>query len=318
MKTSTKKQASEKYAANVEQRELLRMRLEEENEVELAEVLFRCAEPLEMTSQCCGETREIEKGCKKRWCPVCAPKITGLRIEKYSYAAQQMKWPLAVTLTCKNKVEAHGAIREFRRALSKFRRTKFWRGTVKGGLCSLEVTNTGCGWHVHAHVLVDCRWLSLSTPAPRTSDSTAQMKAKLKAAHEELSREWAKTLRQEEAVVWVERAWGKALLETVKYAVKVGDLLNCKDKIGPIIREMHRLQLVNGFGSMYGVGKKFQGALDEAKTVCMCGRCGKESEWIPSTVYSDRVWSKRSKERAVHAAVARESWRRHNADGVPY
>ena len=80
---SEKKTASEIFATQVEMRERLRLRLEDENEIELAEVLFRCAEPLTMVSQCCGESREIERGCKKRWCPVCAGKIALARINKY-------------------------------------------------------------------------------------------------------------------------------------------------------------------------------------------------------------------------------------------
>ena len=306
------------FSAQIEMREKLRMRLEDENEVELAEVLFRCAEPMEMISQCCGETREIERGCKKRWCPVCAPKITQSRLDKYEFGAQMMKWPLAITLTCKNKIQAEGAIRSLRKALSRFRRTKFFGTNVRGGLCSIEVTNTGNGWHVHAHLLVDCRWLALATPEPRRGMSRVRIQHLLRNAHEELSREWAKQVEQEEAVVWAERAYGKALLETVKYAVKVQDLLAAKEPIGCIIREMHRLQLVNGFGTMYGLGKKFAAELEEAKPVCMCGRCGKESEWLPSDVYQTKMFGSKGKRIEKMRKRAHFNPVMFTVDGIPY
>lgn len=233
----------------------------------------------------------VERGCKKRWCPVCAPRISAERIAKYCYAATAMQWPLAVTLTTANTPEAQGSIRSFRKALSKFRRTKFWSGNVKGGLLSLEVTNTGNGWHVHAHLLVDARWLALRTPHPRTSDSKPTVKAKLRAAHDELSQHWAACLNQPSAIVWAERAYGKALLETVKYAVKPSDLINSPDPIAPIIREMHRLQLVNGFGTCYGLTKQWKKAAADARGPCMCAECKQPATYIPTDVLNMKLRS---------------------------
>jgi hypothetical protein len=220
---------------------------------------------------------------------VCAPKISGERIAKYSYAAARMQWPLAVTLTSPNTPTADGAIRRFRSSLSKFRRTKFWSGTVKGGLVSFEVTNTGKGWHVHAHALLNCRWLALATRAPRRGDSKTTVKGLCQAAHHELSEQWARCLRQPEAVVWVERAWGKALLETVKYAIKPADLLRCKDQVAPIIREMHRLQLVNGFGDCYGLTKEWKAEAKANKLPCNCDKCGQTTDWLPTDVLNMRL-----------------------------
>jgi hypothetical protein len=108
--------------------------------------------------------------------------------------------------------------------------------------------------------------------------------AKKRAAHWELSEAWAFVQRTEDAVVWVERAWGKALLETLKYCVKTADLLDCAGRVGPILHEMHRIKLVNGFGSMYGIGKKIAAQLEESKPVACCPACKCETQFVPESV----------------------------------
>jgi len=202
-----------------------------------------------------------------------------------------MTHPLAVTLTQQNTLLAAGCLRQLRKALGKFRRTKLFATRVKGGVLSIEVTNTGHGWHPHCHLLLDARWLSLTVREPRRSDDKATQRKLLRAAHEELSATWAATLQQAEAVVWVERAWGKAMIETLKYAVKPSTLLECDEPVAPIIREMHRLQLVNGFGTFYGVGKKIAAELEALHEAQPCKSCGEAAGW--STEESiDRGFSK--------------------------
>ncbi len=276
---------------NVWARDTLKARLLAEGAGDLAATLDGCGEVFEMTSIACGHRLKIEKGCKKRWCPCCAPKLSAERIAKYSFGALMMKWPLAVTLTSSNTLLAAGSIRAFRKALTKFRRTKLWGGTVKGGILSIEVTNTGKGWHVHAHLLLDCAWLSLTTSPPRKGASKRQRASIQARAHRELSAAWAACLGQASAVVWVERAWGKALLETIKYAVKPSTLLNSKDPIAPIIREMHRLQLVNGFGTCYGLTKKWKNDAAEQRGPCLCHECGAPTTMIPTDILNMKLRS---------------------------
>lgn len=269
---------------NASLRSFLISRLEDEGRGDLAQKLVKCSEVFQMTCTCCGKVKKIEHGCKKRWCPVCAPKITAQRVSRFSFAAGLMKWPLAVTLTGPNVANITGAIKRMRAALSKFRRSTFWGGTTKGGIVSFEVTNHGKGWHVHCHLLIDCEWLALSTPRPRRAEPTARKRQLLRAAHEELSAAWGRCLGLASAVTWVERAYGKALLETVKYCVKPADLLDCCQEIGPLIDEMHRAQLVNGFGSCYGLTKKWKAEEAAKKVATECEECGGLENWIPSDV----------------------------------
>ena len=285
-----------------------------------------------MVSQCCGESREIERGCKKRWCPVCAGKIALARINKYQFAAKKMRWPMAVTLTQENSPVIKGTIKHLRQSMLKLRRMELWKKSVVGGLVSIEVTNLSqeerkkrklsrldpTGWHAHAHLLIDCQWLAVKTPYPHSWLPTAEKKRLYKAAHAELSERWAFVLRQEHAVTWVERAYDKALLETLKYCVKVMDLLQCAQPIGPLLREMHRIKMVNGFGTMFGIGKKMNEELEELKTVCKCDRCGEESEWRLAA----NVEIIRNADLPLYSAkqISREAKQQHAkfCDGIPY
>lgn len=271
-------------SSNASLRSFLISRLNDEGRGDLAQKLVKCSEVFQLTCTCCGKTKKIERGCKKRWCPVCAPKITAERVSRFAYAAGLLKWPLAVTLTGPNTQHVTGEIKKMRKALFAFRRTKLWGGNVNGGIVSFEVTNTGKGWHVHCHLLVDARWLAIRTRAPRTSDTKPIVRALCASAHRELSAAWAKCLGIPHAVTWAERAWGKALLETIKYNVKPAELLECEDDIGPLIDEMHRMQLVNGFGTCYGLTKKWRAEEKAKKQAAECDECGGRENWIPSDV----------------------------------
>jgi hypothetical protein len=215
-----------------------------------------------------------------------------------------------------NTAEATGCIRHLRKAITTFKRQKLIASTVAGGIIGIEVTNTGHGWHPHAHLLIDCRWLAIHTPCPRPRQTTEEKRALLRRAHNELSREWAAHLKQPEAVVWVERAWGKGIMETVKYLVKPSDLIECKGRIGPLLREMHRQKAITGFGSCYGHGAEYDRQLAAIKPPCTCDKCGAEGSMMP-----DMLVGRYIEEHRGDAMKQRESrWMAAAtlSDGIPY
>jgi hypothetical protein len=191
-----------------------------------------------------------------------------------------MQWPLAVTLTGPNVSEITGSIKRMRKALFRFRKNKFFGGNVAGGVTSFEVTNEGRGWHVHCHLLVDCRWLALNTRPPRTSDTRTTVRELCACAHRELSAQWGRCLGLPEAVTWAERAYGKALIETLKYNVKPAQLIECQDEIAPLIDEMHRMQLVSGFGTCYRLGAKWKKEDLDNRPPTVCDQCEAKDSWI--------------------------------------
>lgn len=284
-------------------RSLLKSRLEDEGRDDLAKILGRCAEVFQITCLCCGKTKAVEHSCKKRWCPVCAPRITAQRVARFSRAAQEMQWPLAVTLTGPNVQHIAGQLKRFRGAIKKFRRQRFWGSNVTSGIVSFETTHLTkaerikrglssrepTGWHVHAHLLVDCEWLALTTRRPRMGDTRATVRQLCKAAHSELSAQWAGCLGLENAVTWVERAYGKALLETVKYSVKPAELIHCCGRASDLIDEMKNMKLVNGFGKMHGQVGRWKKEDDANKQPSVCEECAGVEVWIPTDVLHHRI-----------------------------
>jgi hypothetical protein len=288
---------------NATLREALKFRLTSEGRGDLAQILEKCAKVFQITCLCCGKKKEVEEGCKKRWCPVCAPKITGERVARFSRAASEMEWPLAVTLTGPNVQNIAGQLRAFRAAIKRFRRQKFWGSNVTSGIVSFETTHLTreerikrglastdpTGWHVHAHLLVDSRWLALRTRCPRRGDTKATVHRLCEAAHRELSEEWGRCLGLPSAVTWVERAYGKALLETVKYAVKPAELIECAGRASDLIDEMKNMKLVNGFGTMHGQVTRWKKEDAEARGPTTCDECGGVEHWMPSDVLNFRL-----------------------------
>lgn len=267
-------------------REKLRQRLKDEGRYDLAGVLTDCAEIVHMQCICCRSPVLVERGCGKRWCPVCAPRITAKRLDRLGRIAPRMQWPLAVTLTVKNKTHGADCIVHLKETFRKFRRTDFWADRVKGGVVGFEVTHRGNGWHPHLHALIDCRWLAVSTPEPTRWMTKRQQASLCKRAQYELSQVWAAYIGQDKAQVWAERAYGKAMEETLKYAIKPSDLLQCSCDAGDMIDEIDKGRMMGTFGNCHACSKEFVGMEEETKRERECTDCGKKKSIVPTDCLS--------------------------------
>ncbi len=89
---------------------LLEDRLKEEEAYDLAAILAACREPFELRCVCCNKRVKTTKGCAKRWCPVCGPKVTATRYARVELIARRMEWPLAVMLSIKNPKAVQGCV----------------------------------------------------------------------------------------------------------------------------------------------------------------------------------------------------------------
>lgn len=268
-------------------------RLREEDEDALAEILDRCGDPMDLHCTCCGSVHTVPRRCKKRWCPVCARRISAKRTARYSAAVDSMQWPLFVTLTRRNVRRINlEVIQHLRRSFRRLRQRKIWGTNVVGGVASIEITNTGKGWHPHLHAVIDCRWLAHKTPPPKPFESRETKQRKFKQAGKELAEVWAQCLGEAKAVVHVKRAYGSGstrdrsghsdsiAVEVLKYSVKTDDLLQAKDKIGGLLRLLGAARLVSSWGSCYGK-KLVVHEEDREPQMCECGAIG---HWIPGDV----------------------------------
>lgn len=263
------------------ERDELMNRLRIEDAHDLAEKLAGCGTPLGLTCACCGGHRTVEVACKRRWCPACAWIVARERIRKYERAADTMKWPLFVTLTVRNTPDPE-IIRDLRGWWSKMRRRKLMQDRVPGGISTIEVTEGEGGWHPHLHILADCRWLALHTPAPAWQDSEDVKRQKYDHARLELSALWSQVIGQEQAsVLALRKSPGECLRYALKYAVKGSDLINSRLPVAPLIRVLSKSRMLSAFGTMHG--HPLHDPEDE-KPAAVCHECHNETEWIPDHV----------------------------------
>lgn len=253
----------------------LQLRLEEEGEFKLARRLERCGEEVPLLCVSCGVRRGGLTHCDAKWCPLCQRRVAARNKERVWPVVSKFQWPLHVTLTSRNTASIDG-LRRFRAAFTKFRRWKLWTQRVAGGVCGYELTERGNGYHPHAHLLLDCRWLSLDTPEPPRGANKYRVDVAKKSAHDELSRMWAKACGQRDgAIVWVKRtAVDTALEETLKYSLKTDQVLAMPGKIGPVIHALNSIRSMTTFGSAYKIGKR------KVKAPCKCGNCGQSGSIV--------------------------------------
>lgn len=267
-------------------RERVAERLESEGAFDLSRPLRDCGEGFELCCRACGDSRPALKQCTKRWCPVCARRIAAKRVDAYQAVIDKMRWPLLVTLTMPHTRETSDAsdVRLLRRSLSKLRRLRWWRRSVMGGVTAIEVTCGKQGWHPHAHMLIDCRWLSVTAPEPPRGCGAATAKRYFKSARDEVGEQWRLCLQTDKRVqVQVSRARPEAAREVLKYATKAADLVETELPIAPLIRILQVSRLISAFGSVRAdklVELAGQLSSELPGVQCACG-C---SDWVPDFV----------------------------------
>lgn len=288
-------------AAAKEKRQLLIERLDRDDEEDLADILRGCGQPLHLTCTCCGAMHQAESRCKKRWCPVCARQISAKRVSKYVGAVEAMQWPLFLTLTRPNlKHLTLADIKHLRRGYRRLRQQAWWGRAVKGGIASLEITNTGKGWHPHIHSIIDCRWLSVTVPPPKALAGRDHIVRVLRAAAKEVAARWAGALELPRASIHIKRAYtprttpempygsSSIAVEVLKYSVKPDDLIDCTEPVGDLIRLMGAARMVSSFGSCYG--QDLDGS-DKPKPPPLCS-CGAAGSLVPQEVVN--IWARQA------------------------
>lgn len=258
--------------------------------MKLAKKLQSCGLALDLRCSRCGHRHHAETRCKKKWCPVCARGVAARNKARVLEIVSSFRWPLMVTLTSRNSATPAG-LKAFREAFVRFRRWKIWTKTVKGGVCGYEMTSDGETFHPHCHMIIDCRWLAIETPEPDWKGHPDQIKYRCFLAHDELSKAWAKCLKQSRgAVVWVKRVEAvHALAETLKYSLKTSDVLQQGGAAGPLIKAVDGIRCMTTFGKGYKIGKEKKGEGAE------CRSCGSKGYIITEDEFAAAMRGDRSK-----------------------
>lgn len=282
-------------------------KLRAEGANDLATRLARCGEKLQLVCTCCGYPSTTFTHCDLKWCPACQHHLAAQTAERYSNIMDggKLQWPLFVTFTAKNFAKNEKwPVREVRRAgqtvgqtvspvrwirtvawSERLRRQRWFRDRVKGGVLGFEVTNNGRGYHVHAHALLDCKWLSVCESRPRIGATKSEVKKKGERACKEVGEQW-ELCCQRPASVKVRRIWTRendireAVAEVVKYSIPGTDLAEMEDEVAPLIRMLDGCRMVTSFGSMFGRPEckrvKGQGP--------PCDQCGKIGTTAPESI----------------------------------
>jgi hypothetical protein len=206
-----------------------------------------------------------------------------------------------VTLTIANTATISAAdVHRLKRAFKALRRQVIWSKNVRGGIVSIELTNTGKGWHPHLHALIDCEWLATNTPKPQRWQSRERKKQLCKLASIELERAWSSCVDQLLSSIKVRRCDGAvAVREVLKYAVTGSDLADSPDAIGPAIRAISAGRLCTPFGSLYRLNLK-----DAPRAPFTCVECG-ESAWVHESEAKPSWTAGRGSPRARSAPLPR-------------
>ncbi len=172
----------ELWAKNLIYKESLIAKLMEIGCDDLAAPLKEC-HTYQGIAQCggCLQVKSFWNRCEVFYCPVCQPTLSRDRVQSIGWWVQEIDQPKHVVLTVRNSAHlTQTYVKWFKSCLTKLRRRKICRNWI-GGLYNLETTLEDKGWHVHAHLLVNAKWIDKP----------------------ELARTWAEIVGQDFAIVGV-------------------------------------------------------------------------------------------------------------------
>jgi hypothetical protein len=202
----------------------------------------------------CGQRHQFFYRCSLRWCPRCSWKLSEERKKIIGLWSSKLKQPKHLVLTMRNfEVLTKREIRFFKKALLRLRHKKIFK-KVRGGCCSIEFTNEDRGWHMHAHLLLDVRYIPMS----------------------ELARIWAKTLGQKIAIIKIMDCRDRAYIkEVAKYVVEGSELARWPaDQINEFVTAIRGINFFTSFGNLRKLGPQIREQLAfqaKEKFKCECG-----------------------------------------------
>lgn len=215
----------------------------------------RCGqEKLYRTCKCCGDTQEFDYRCSIKWCPLCNWRISQRRAELLRQWVKRIPNPKHIVTTQKNfPVLTRRKLRQHIVHLAKLRRKKVFQH-VKGGCVSVEITNEGNGWHLHAHWLVDATFVSAS----------------------ELAIAWGKLIGQEYGIVKVITATEKNYAaEVAKYVVKGEQMAKWpREHVLEFVTAVKGVRFYFAFGELFKLARQIRAEINQNKpeaSGCDCG-----------------------------------------------
>ena len=221
------------------------------------ENFIRCGrEEIYRTCEDCRRVETFYYRCNRKWCPLCNYRIGQKRGLEIGLWANTISQPKHLVLTMRNfPILTRSRIRFFRRALLKLRHRKIF-AAVKGGCASLEITNEGKGWHLHAHLLLDVRFIDI----------------------QKIAIQWGKLVGQEFGIVHIKDVRGQDFVrEVAKYVAKGSELATWPaEQLLEFITAIQGCRFFFQFGSLRAAREAIKKTMRDLKPPspkCECG-CG--------------------------------------------
>ena len=161
--------------------------------------------------------------------------------------------------------------------LARLRRAKCFEH-VRGGCTSLEITNEGAGWHLHAHSLLDVRWLDMET----------------------VSRKWGKLVGQNFAIVKIKDVRKEDYMrEICKYVVEGSEIARWPaEQILEFVTALKGLRCFTSFGALRELAPAIREELHFAKPLaepCECGSRKYHYRSETDTILAEAINGRRTK-----------------------
>ena len=246
---------SELWQRNLHWTSAVAARLRQSGRADLSEPLEHChTERVSCVCSSCNRTTAFYNRCDLFYCPTCTPRLTRQRAEGVAWWAVEVSQPKHVILTVRNVPHiTKGHVQEFKRWLSRLRKRKFARGW-RGGFYGLQITNRGKGWHLHAHLLIDARWIDCG----------------------QLSAEWRSvTSGTGENVVVKDVRDSRYLHEVCRYISNPSQVARWSgQQLAEYVDALQGLRTFAVFGSLWGKRTEFKEWLDSVRykvRTCECG-----------------------------------------------
>jgi plasmid rolling circle replication initiator protein Rep len=231
-------------------------------------MLFRCDCKYHLTSKKCN---------LYRLCDVCAKKTKNDLFNKFinplmrhtkfvrDKRLKTIKGLRMLTLTIENVDDIYEGVKEIKSSFSRFRRRKYIKARIFGGLAVVEFVRSKKynNWNVHIHALVYSTYLD--------------MKKKEKNGNSKVVNEWIKATKNKGSIVDIRMCGNhkKSLRYLLKYVTKLSPDLTPKQKV-EVYDSLFNSRLVITFGTLYNIGEK---------PISLCPDCSMPYEYVSDYMY---------------------------------
>jgi len=225
--------------------------------------LTRCGEEMLIKCKCCARERPVPKCCKRKWCPDCARRASAETVAIYDELVRAMRWPLFWTVTVHHTSNERLAetYEKLRKGLKIMKGLTWFKNKVRGGVGAVEISagktfdedgnpRRWNGWHPHAHLLMDCTWLSVTYGPPRKGAAKSEVKKWAKLCQEEVLAQWRLATGDPKAGMFVRRARKDTVSEVLKYAVSTEAMTDPRGSIAELVEVIRGRKAVMPWGTI--------------------------------------------------------------------